>query len=235
MKVGIMQPYFFPYIGYFSLIEYVDRFIFFDTPQYISHGWMNRNRVLRQDGQPHYITAPIQKSPRDTAICDIKVVSGEQWKERIFTQLADYKKKAPYYSETIGFLREALNHTGENLAEINIRTTIATCDYLGIKADYDVFSEMKLSIEAVHAPDEWALNITKAIHGDTYVNPPGGEALFDRKKYEDAGIRLTFIKSNLPQYIQRIGRFEPALSIIDVMMFNHPDDVRKMLRDYTLF
>lgn len=236
MKVGIMQPYFFPYIGYFSLINHVDQFVFFDTPQYITHGWVNRNRVLQQDGTPHYIIVPIQKAPRKTAICDIKICNNEPWQRKIFSQLAAYKKKAPYYEDTIAFLHEIIDaEQWTRLSELNIKTTEAVCRYIGIDTAFETFSQMRLDIERVEAPDEWAMNITKAIHGDTYVNPPGGESFFSREKYDFAGIKLQFLKTNMPKYIQRIGRFEPALSIIDVMMFNDRKAISGMLEDCTLF
>lgn len=235
MKIGIMQPYFFPYIGYFSLINYVDEFVFFDTPQYISHGWINRNRVLQQDGLPHYIIVPIQKAPRETAINRIKISENERWIEKIFAQLSAYKKKAPFYKETVEFLHNVLeSDTWTSIAELNIKTTKAVCDYIGISTVFSVFSDMAINIDAVCAPDEWALNITKAMRGEIYVNPPGGESFFDRRKYDASGIELLFLKSNLPPYIQRIGRFEPGLSIIDVMMFNDKEQIQWMLNDYTL-
>ena len=234
MILGIMQPYFFPYLGYFSLIRHADRFIFFDTPQYIEHGWVNRNRVLKQDGSTMYITVPIRKTARETPIREIEI-SGTDWAEKIFGQLTAYKKRAPRYRETVGFLREVLPaRDGETLSALNIRTTQAVCSYIGLERRFDVFSEMDLPIEPVNGPDEWALNITKALGGDVYVNPPGGMSFFDPRKYEAAGIDLQFLQSNLPPYVQRIGRFEPGLSVIDAMMFCYPEEILQMTGDYTI-
>ena len=234
MKFGIMQPYFFPYLGYFSLIKYSDRFIFFDTPQYISHGWVNRNRVLKQDGTPNYIVVPIQKAPRETAIKDIRI-SEENWQDKIYGQLGVYKKRAPHYAETLDFLHSTLDRDyNGSLAELNIATTVAVCTYLGIDRPFDTFSRMDLGIDAVAAPDEWALEITKTLGGDVYVNPPGGMSFFDNAKYAAAGIDLQFLSAKLPPYVQRIGHFEPGLSIIDAMMYCDKNAIVDMLDEYEI-
>ena len=234
MIYGIMQPYFFPYIGYFSLIDYSDRFIFFDTPQYINHGWVNRNRVLKQDGTPNYIIVPLQKAPRETAIKDMRI-RPEDWRGKIYGQLDVYRKKAPNFKSTMDFLHSILDPwEGESLSELNIYTTEAVSRQIGITTPFDVSSRMQLELPEIKAPDEWALYITKALGGDVYVNPPGGMSFFDPAKYEAAGIDLRFLKANLPPYVQRIGHFEPGLSIIDVMMYNDAAAITDMLHDFEI-
>lgn len=235
MKVGIMQPYFFPYIGYFSLINYVDKFIFFDTPQYISHGWVNRNRILRQNGTPGYITVPIQKASQKTAINKILVANNIDWKNKIYGQLTVYKKRAPYYEEVMSFLHSILDEEYYNLSDLNIKSIKAVCSHLKIEKKFDVFSQMKIDIPCVKEPDEWALYITKSVNGSVYVNPPGGQTFFNKEKYKIQNIRLEFLQSSLPQYIQRIGNFESGLSIIDVMMFCGNREIKDMLEDYVIF
>ena len=108
LKLGIMQPYFFPYIGYFSLINYCDRFIYFDTPQYIHHGWVNRNRILKQGNDAAYITVPTKKAARDTPINKIIINNDLAWKEKIYGQLSYYKRKAPYYYTAIEVVKSEI-------------------------------------------------------------------------------------------------------------------------------
>lgn len=235
MKVGIMQPYLFPYIGYFSLIKYCDKFIFFDTPQYISHGWINRNRIIKQDGTFNYFVVPIQKCHRETPIKDIKICNNMDWRGKIYGQLTVYKKKAPNYELVMTIIRNVFEKDfGDSLFRLSIHSVIETCRYLNIERDFDVYSEMELDIEEVHAPDEWALNITQACHGDTYVNPPGGLGFFDREKYQEKNIKLEFLNQHFKQYVQKIGHFEPALSIIDVMMFCSREEIVDMLDDFEI-
>ncbi len=237
MRFGIMQPYFFPYIGYFSLIDYVDRFIFFDTSQYIRHGWVNRNRILGQGKKTggSYITVPIKNTGQKTVIKDVIIAENIDWRNKIYGQLTVYKRKAPYYKDVICFLHSVLDQEYENrLSDLNIETLKAVCDYIGIERKFSVFSQMNLNISGSNQPDEWALYITEALGGDIYVNPPGGQNFFEKAKYKQRNIGLEFLKSNLPEYIQKIGYFEPGLSIIDVMMYCGKKEIKDMLQDYTI-
>ncbi len=235
MKLGLMQPYFFPYLGYFSLIKNCDKFIFFDTVQYIRRGWCNRNRILKQDGTPSYVIVPIKKAPRETNINEIQIDNSMDWKAKIFGQLNIYKKTAPYYDDVIEFLKGILTDEYESLSELCIDTTEAVCNFLGIETEFATLSRMNLAIDDIHAPDEWALNITKAMKYDVYVNPPGGQTFYDREKYENVHIKLEFLTINQFAYDQkRKGSFVPNLSVIDAMMFCTPDEINRMLDDYTL-
>lgn len=234
MKIAIMQPYFFPYIGYFSLIKNTDKFVFFDTPQYIKHGWVNRNRVLKQDGTPNYIIVPIKKAHQKTPINKIEIDTTQPWKEKIYGQLSIYKRKAPYYQIVMDFLNDVLDEKTDILSEFNIISTIKTCEFLEIPIHYEVYSEMKLDINDIKSPDEWALQITKITGYDTYVNPIGGMSFFDRDKYKSNGVELEFLQQELIPYIQKIGHFEAGLSIIDVMMFCDVKTINKMMEHYTI-
>ena len=233
-KIAIMQPYFFPYIGYISLMKYADYFVFFDTPQYIRKGWINRNRILDAKGTSSYITVPVQKTARDTAIADIYIDNERAWQERILGQLSVYKRRAPFYRQTVEVVRSVIESECNLISELAIKSCIEVSRYLGMELQYDIFSKMNLLIDKVDAPDEWALRIADALQYDIYVNPPGGMEFFDNGKYQKAGIQLQFLKSSLSTYKQRIGTFIPGLSIIDVMMINSIEDSQKMLDDYVI-
>ena len=234
MKVGIMQPYLFPYLGYFSIINYTDIWVVFDTAQFIRHGWIERNRILGPKGDWNYIRVPLKKQCRETKIKDVKIRNEENWKDKIIAQLVHYKRKAPYYKSVISFLEDAFKYEAESITHLNTHLLKKTCEYIHISFNSIIFSESNIKITLVNAPDEWALNITKALNGDIYVNPPGGIELFDRKKYERKKIKLQFLKKNLKPYDQKNKEFIPGLSIIDVMMFNAPEKIREMLEDYEL-
>lgn len=235
MKVGIMQPYFMPYIGYFSLIKHTDKFILFDTVQFIRHGWIERNRILKQNGGWQYIQVPIiKKEGRDTLIKDVLINNEENWKAKILAQLQHYKKIAPYYFKTVQLLKEIFSSEYEDIVSLNRTSLQMLCEYLGINREIEVFSKMNLDIKPADAPDEWALNICSAIEGaDEYWNPPGGMSFFDRTKYQEAGINLKFQSVDIEPYNQK-REFEPALSIIDVLMFNSIEEVNVMLDNYIL-
>ena len=231
-----MQPYFFFFFCYFSLIKNTDKFILFDVVQFIRHGWIERNRILKQDKGWQYISVPLVKHSRETLIKDIQIKNTENWKDKIFSQLQYYKKRAPFYKETIDVIKQGLNMQTDSIVKINYSTLKSVCEYLEIPFDCEIFSEMNLNIEQVNAPDEWALNITKALGYSEYWNPEGGLDFFDREKYKNAGIDLKFQKINLKQYSQRRGveNIEIGLSIVDVMMFNSVEIIREMLDDYAI-
>ncbi len=235
MKLGIMQPYFFPYIGYFSLIQYSDCFVFFDTPQYIRKGWINRNRVLGQNHEPVYINVPVMKTDRSTPINQIVIANQQSFRETILGQLTVYKRRAPYYTEIIELVREVLYKEYHDIGELAIESIVRSCEYLNVDLKYDIFSKMEIcpSIK-VSKPDEWALEITKAMGYETYVNPPGGKSFFDRNKYREAGIELEFLTAMLPPYNQRNATYIPGLSIIDAMMFCTVQEITEMMRQFII-
>lgn len=236
-KIGIMQPYFFPYLGYFSLIKHTDEFILFDSVQFIRHGWIERNRILKPNEGWQYIAVPLQKHNLSTIIQDIKINNNEDWRTKIFAQLEHYKKKSPFYNETIDVVKKALSLPPTSITELNFQILQTVCEYLDIPFNCQIFSKMDLQIEPALDADEWALNICKALgYIDEYWNPPGGMEFFDRSKYEQAGIKLVFQKPILEFYSQRRGpeNFENGLSIIDIMMFNSPEKINEMLDQYEL-
>ena len=172
MKLGIMQPYFFPYLGYFSLIKHTDKFILFDPVQFIRHGWIERNLVLKPENDWQYINVPLEKHSLDTKIKYIKINNENDWKSKILSQLQHYKKKSPFYKQTVAVVEDGLDIITDSIVELNAHTMESVCRYLGINFDYEIFSQMNLKIDEVNAPDEWALNICKAYpDADEYWNP----------------------------------------------------------------
>lgn len=234
-KVAIMQPYFFPYLAYFSLIKHTDQFILFDPVQFIRHGWIERNRILKQNGGWLYIKVPLLKHSRDTIIKDIKINNEIKWQDKILAQLVIYKKKAPYYNEVITLLKELFSKEYESITNLNKKSIELVCDYLSIEHDIQVFSKMDLDIETPNASDEWALNICKSMGNiKEYWNPSGGEEFFSREKYKANDIKLNFLHLNEFEYKQFDDHFEPGLSIIDTMMFNSVETINQYLNNYKI-
>ena len=235
MILGIMQPYLFPYLGYFSLIKHTDRFVLLSEVQFIRHGWIDRNRVLKPTESWQYIGVPLAKHSRETKIKDILIRNDTDWKQRIRAQLFHYKKRSPYFSEVMQVLDSVFSDDFEKNSALNESSLKAVCEYLGISTPIEDFSGMALEIDPVSAPDEWALNICKALDGATeYWNVLAGKSFFDRSKYERAQIELKFHTLKLSEYDQRRPVFESGLSIIDVMMFNSVERINEMLDDYEL-
>jgi len=234
-KLGIMQPYFLPYLGYFSLIKNTDSWVVFDISQYVRHSWINRNRIIHPESSGWiYMTVPVKKHTLNSKINDIQIQNDENWSHKIISRLGFYKKNAPYYKKIVEFLHEVFNTKHISLSQLNIQLLEATCKYIGIEFNYQVFSKIDINIEPATEPDQWGVNICKALGYKYYINPEGGVEFFDRTKYTENNIVLKFIKYGVPAYNQKMNDFIPRLSILDALMFNSPGEVNQMLDDFQL-
>lgn len=231
MKLGIMQPYFFPYIGYFDLINRTDRWIVFDVVQYTAKSWMNRNRVLGAGSGWQYITVPVHKHVGDQMIKDVTVVDKEAARKRILGQLQHYRvARAPFFSAVKEIIERTFERTTTNLLrDINVSSLLEVCEYLGISFDYAVLSETGIELPPIQHPGQWALEISAALGASEYVNPPGGRALFRPAEFQARGVALTF--TDLPDYRYSCGPYEfvEHLSIIDACMWNAPETIKAYL------
>ncbi|MFW5630045.1 MAG: WbqC family protein [Acetivibrio ethanolgignens] len=233
-KLGIMQPYFFPYLGYFSLIKNTDLFILLDEVQFIRHGWIERNRILKQTGGWQYIKVPLKRHSQKTLIKEIEIENSLPWKKKILDQLGHYKK-APFYKEVKLLLEKCFEKEIPDIVHLNKICMEEVCRYLQIDASIKIFSEMGLKIKPVKAADEWALNICTQIKGvQEYWNPIGGIDLFRVQRYKEEGIELKFHQIEIVPYLQKEESFQPCLSMIDVMMFNEREKILEMLEGYLL-
>jgi hypothetical protein len=227
MKLAAMQPYFFPYLGQFDLLNRADIWIAYDPAQYIRHGWVNRNRVLHPESGWHYIVVPLQKHTHEVVINQMKIASSD-WKTEIFKRLQHYHMDAPFYRPTIHFLQDVLSTEETNLSKLNVALFRATATMLGIHTPIFVFSEMELSLSS-SGPQNLALELCRAVGATEYINPPGGVHLYSPEEFAKYGILLT-IQSFSPM-VYSCGRFEfiPSLSIIDVMMWNSSEEIKYYL------
>jgi hypothetical protein len=236
MQLGMMQPYFFPYLGYFSLIAATDRWVVFDTAQYIRRGWVNRNRVLSsgRDGWK-YVRVPVAHAARNTPIKDIRIDSRQDWQNELLRGLDIYQNRAaPWFDETMTFLEDVLKFQTDSLCDLLVHSLVQTCNLIGIPLQPDVFSQMNLSLPDVSHPGQWALEVARSLQATTYINLPGGREIFAPAAFDAAEIRLQFLTHRLPQYNQRQAEFIPGLSIIDVLMWNGPQETRRMIDEYDI-
>lgn len=230
MKIGIVQPYFLPYIGYFALINAVDKFVYLDDVQYIRRGWVNRNRIKVADGW-HYITMPVKKAPQSASINEVFVVDDEKEIKKVINSIEYSYRKAPYYDQ-IKDLTFGLIVPGVNISRLNIDLTNRICNYLNYETIFYISSEIKQD-NSLKGQDK-IINICQILGGDHYINPIGGTELYSKEIFMKCGIKLNFIKMNELVYPQGKGDFIPNLSMIDVLMWNDKESIRNMLNNYTL-
>ena len=229
MKLAIMQPYFFPYIGYWQLIAASDVFVLLDDVQFIRHGWIERNRTLNPNGGWQYISIPLEPHSHRETIRNVRARATPDWKRRLLAQVSHYRRLAQYYEE----VRETIESVIEPIDDVAICAIDAAilrgmCRALGLERRFVVASESAFDYSEVSAPGDWALRISQQLGARTYINPAAGVHLFEPARFLESGISLCFLESD-PMVYPRAGEFIPQLSIIDVLMFNGIDGTRSLL------
>lgn len=219
-----MQPYLFPYIGYFQLINAVDKFIFYDDVNFIKNGWINRNRILVQ-GQLHYLTVQLKNASSFKLIHEVEFTDN---RPKLLKTLEQAYKKAPFYNVIMPILIDCLIFPTNNISELAIYSVKKTSHYLGINTVFDNSSITYFDTKGLEK-FERLHQICKKNNADTYVNPIGGVDLYNKITFLDNNISLYFLKTNEIKYAQFKDDFIPNLSIIDVLMFNSVNEIRELL------
>ena len=229
-SLGIMQPYFFPYWGHFALIAQTQRWVIFDITQYTPKTWMNRNRILHPSQGWQYVTAPVQNASISMKTCDMQLVDRQICGEQLLRQLMHYKKKAPFYAQVCEVVRTGFSRAKDHsLVALNVACLQACCDYLELDWQYEICSKMNLLFPQEMQAGDWAPMIASQVGAAVYVNPIGGRSLFNPQKFEELGISLQFLQTHPWSYPTRGYAYEEALSIIDVMMWVDPNEIKNNL------
>lgn len=231
MRLAIMQPYFMPYIGYWQIINYVNKFVVYDDVNYIKKGWINRNRILLNNSD-YLFTLPVRNSSQNRLIMDIGLHDNARWIDNFFKTLSLAYKRAPYYNAVITLISECFDVTCSNIASFNVVIINRICRYLKIETEI-IQSSVICNNNNLHG-QERILDICKQEKADIYINTIAGKELYSKDIFASNGIKLEFIKCNTISYAQFKNEFIPWLSIIDVMMFNSIENIHKMLNNYEL-
>lgn len=220
-----MQPYFFPYIGYFQLIAAVDLFIVYDNIKYTKKGWINRNRFL-QNGGDALFALPLQK---DSDFLDVRDrnLAPDFNRDKLLNQFREAYRRAPHFEPVFAVLAKVVTSPETNLFRFLHTSIEEVCDYLGIETRIAVSSD--IAIDHSLQGKEKVMALCRAVEANTYINPIGGRELYSKSEFAAQGIELKFLKSRPYEYPQFGGAFVPWLSIIDVMMFNPKEGIRECL------
>ncbi len=229
MKIAIMQPYFFPYIGYFQLIKSVDKFVFYDDVNFIKNGWINRNRILT-NGAPSYFTIPLKGASSNKLINQIEFLDVTAKLKKTIEQVY---KKAPHFVTVADLVFECLSFQTSLISELAENSVIKTSKFLGLNTVFERSSSLYNDSQGL-AKTERLIKICKLSSAFTYHNPAGGQLIYDKKDFWVSNIELRFLQTQSIDYTQYGQEFVPFLSIIDVLMFNSVDKVRKFLDLYEL-
>jgi hypothetical protein len=231
--LGIMQPYFFPYLGYFQLIASVERGVIFDTAQYARKSWMNRNRILDGKGGWQYINVPVSTT-LGTSIKETTVIDHSAALQRILGQLELYRGKSPFYRQVVELVKSAFGAVKNNsISDLNTQSLNVVCDYLDLGFEWVPHSAMNLQLPPIEHPGQWALEISSQLEAGRYINAPGGRGIFVASEWQERGIELRFL--DLSTFIYATGPFPfiENLSILDVLMWNEPGEIVAYIRQQT--
>ena len=226
-----MQPYIFPYVGYFQLINAVDKFVIYDDVNFINKGWINRNRILN-NGKDSLFSIPLKEASQNKLINEIEVNWDGVWKSKFLKTLEQCYKKAPYYQEVLTVIEQTLNVDNEPISKVIENNLRLICHYLDIKTE--IISSSAIYQNSHLKAQERILDICLQEETTQYINPIGGLELYDKDFFESKNITLNFIKSKSIEYPQFKNDFVPWLSIIDVLMFNSKDKIKEFLDNYEL-
>ena len=228
MKLGIMQPYFLPYIGYFQLINAVDKYVIYDDVNFIKGGWINRNKILL-NGNAFMINVPMQGASSFKKINEIKVGIN---KKKLLIIIEQAYKKAPFYSIVFPLVSEIIQYDNDNLALFISNSVIKIAKYLQIETEILLSSEIKKDNNL--KAQKKVINICKILGATEYYNSIGGLELYNKEEFASHNLTLKFLKSKIIPYQQLNNEFIPYLSILDVLMFNSVENINLMLDNFEL-
>lgn len=217
-----MQPYFFPYIGYFQLIAAVDLFIVYDNIKYTKKGWINRNRMLH-NGKDVMFSLPLKGGSDYLNVCE-RELAADFNRDKLLSQFKEAYRRAPHFAQTFPFVEEVLGYEDTNLFRFLHHSIVKTCEHLGITTEIKISSRIAINHDLKN--QDKVLAMCKEVSASTYVNAIGGVGLYSSRAFLEDGVALNFIRSKPFEYAQLGDAFVPWLSIIDVMMFNSLDTIQ---------
>ena len=231
MKVAIMQPYFFPYLGYFQLINAVDVFVVYDDVNYIKKGWINRNNIL-VNGKPHLFSIALKEVSQNKLINEIAIDETSNWSKNLAKTMALSYKKAPFFQTVFPLIEDILQQNEKNLSQFITYSLQQICKYLKMETIIAVSSQIEK--DNTLKGSEKIIEICKKMKATEYINAIGGKELYDKADFSKHNIDLHFIQSKKIEYPQFSNEFVPWLSIVDVMMFNSVEEIQNLLQQQEL-
>lgn len=233
MTVGVMQPYFIPYIGYYQLIQHVDLFIIYDNLKYTKKGWINRNRILSTSDNYQMLSIPLQKASDSLNINERYIASHHKsYMAKNLRKIHATYSKAPYFKNIFPIVQNLFKDDEKNLFLFLKNSILTINQILGIKTP--IITSSSIPVNHTLKKTDKILTYCKYLGATTYTNPIGGVSLYDKEYFKANKIKLEFIKTKDISYKQKSDIFVENLSIIDILMYNPIDEINTMLKNYIL-
>lgn len=218
LKVSIMQPYFFPYAGYFRLFAAADLFVIFDCVQFPRRGWVHRNQLIDHSGQAQWLTLPLAKGSRDTTrICDLTFPTNADM------LLSEQLRRFPSIP-LIGRDHESLLRDIHDLDRSPVQYLASTLrhitELLGITRP--ILLSSSLGIPAELKAQSRIIEIAKRVGAEHYINAPGGRSIYEHQAFKEAGLSLNFLPDYVGSYQSILERLahESADSLAKEILLN---------------
>ena len=223
MRLAVMQPYFFPYIGYWQLISAVDTFVIYDDVNFIKQGYINRNNIL-QNQKAHLFTLELIGASSNKKINEIKIGGNSN---KLLRTIKQNYSKAPFYKNVFPMIEDILNNDEKNLSKFLGFSLEKIARHLDIDTEFLYSSDVKN--DKTFKAEDRLIEMSKILNATGYINSIGGIELYDKEVFFQNDINLSFLKSGKTLYKQFNHEFVPNLSIIDILMFNDKAQSKKML------
>lgn len=226
MILAVMQPYIFPYLGYFQLAYHTDKFIFYDDVNFIKGGYINRNNILSK-GQKQLFTLPVEKASSNRKINELHFSSN---RKKVLKSIEQNYRKAPYFEFVMPVITEVLSTKETQVSTLCKNSVISVFDYLALELDYSFSSD--LNYDRAGSASAKLFSLCDVTDANKYCNMKNGELLYSKKDFKEKGIELTFLEMANFIYSQGENDFVSHLSIIDVLMWNEKSTVIELMKKY---
>lgn len=248
-----MQPYFFPYLGYYQGIHSVDKYLLYDQVTYLKEGWVHRNRFLVVNGQPSYFMARLQQKSSNMRLCEVKLDEKLNWRKKILHSVLYNYRRRPYFNEIYPLVERVVYANVSRIVELSVLSIKTICEYLEINtnvcSDTSKFIELEeklndednlhinfpsLNLEIFERKVVRALEICRIEKANTFINAIGGQVLYSKEEFRANNVDLFFLQTRPYAYSQPASIFYPHLSIIDVLMNCGKAGTQELLQQYDL-
>ena len=229
-----MQPYFLPYVGYWQLLNYVDKWVFFDDIQFEKKGWVCRNRICHPNDTQNfqYLIIPVKKSYLKK-ISEIEIdISLDDLMKNYLGKLSSFKRKAAGYEVAVNLIKNIFEYKYPEkplLSEILLRSIVEVNKLLNINTEIILQKNIVYDKKLINEPGDWAFEISRALNVREYVNPIKGAFLFNQEKFNKNDIKISFLNPTINSYPNH-QKMLPKLSILDLLLWNDIDWVKQQIR-----
>ncbi|MEZ2686029.1 WbqC family protein [Proteus vulgaris] len=229
MKLAVMQPYLFPYIGYYQLAYCSDLFIFYDDVNYIKKGYVNRNNIATKNGV-FLFSLPIKQASQNKLINELYFT--EETKKILLTIEMSYSK-SKYFHDIYPLIESIFNNKKRNVSNITSLSIIKVFEYLSLDFNYNFSSS--IDYDRKNSAQEKIYDLCKINNSKQYINAVGGIDLYDKEEFQKRNIKLGFIKPSITNYPQiNSSTFIGNLSMIDILMNCSKDEIINQLNNFKI-